>query len=236
MARRLVLISTSTVFGTRYLEHAFPELRDALGNVSSVLFIPHALQDRDGYAAKACAAFEEMGYGLDSLHNAFDPRRAIERAEAIFCGGGNTFRLLKALHEMGVLPLIRRRVAEGMVYSGASAGSNLACPTIRTTNDMPIVQPPSLDALDLVSFQINPHYVDPAPGSTHMGETRETRIHEFHEENEAPVVGLREGAILRVEGESVLLKGVAGARIFRRGQEPVEILPMASIEALVETA
>jgi dipeptidase E len=233
MARRLVLISTSTVFGTRYLEHAFAELRDALGGVSSVLFIPHALQDRGGYAAKARAAFEEMGYGLDSLHEAFDPRRAIERAEAIFCGGGNTFRLLSALQEMGVLPLIRRRVAEGLVYSGASAGSNLACPTIRTTNDMPIVQPLSFDALDLVSFQINPHYVDPVPGSMHMGETREARLREFHEENEAPVVGLREGAILRVAGESVLLKGVAGARIFRRGQDPVEVAPVAEIAALV---
>ena len=194
-----------------------------------MLFIPHAIQDRDGYVAKARPAFEEMGYGLDSLHEAFDPRRAVEKAEAIFCGGGNTFRLLKTLGEMGILPLIRRRVAEGMVYSGASAGSNLACPTIRTTNDMPIVQPASFDALSLVSFQINPHYLDPAPDSTHMGETRETRIREFHEENETPVVGLREGAILRVEGESILLKGVAGARLFRRGQEPVEVSPVAEI-------
>ena len=120
-----------------------------------------------------------------------------------------------------------------MVYSGASAGSNLACPTIRTTNDMPIVQPASFDALSLVPFQINPHYLDPAPDSTHMGETRETRIREFHEENETPVVGLREGAILRVEGESVLLKGVAGARIFRRGQEPVELSPVAEIGPLL---
>jgi dipeptidase E len=233
MARRLVLISTSAVFGTRYLEHAYPELRDALGGAGRVLFFPHALQDRDGYAAKARAAFEEMGYALDSLHEAFDPRRAIENAEAIFCGGGNTFRLLKALQELEVLPLVRRRVAEGMVYSGASAGSNLACPTIRTTNDMPIVEPVSLDALDLVAFQINPHYLDPAPGSTHMGETRETRIREFHEENATPVVGLREGAILRVEGESILLKGLAGARIFRRGEEPVEVVPVAEIGPLL---
>jgi len=233
MARSLVLISTSTVFGTRYLEHAYTELRDALGGVGRVLFIPHALRDHDGYAAKARPAFEEMGFGLDSLHEAFDPRRAVEKAEAIFCGGGNTFRLLKALGEIGILPLIRRRVAEGMVYSGASAGSNLACPTIRTTNDMPIVEPPSLEALELVSFQINPHYLDPEPGSTHMGETRETRIREFLEENETPVVGLREGAILRVEGASVLLKGVAGARVFRRGQEPVEVSPVAEIGPLL---
>jgi len=233
MSRRLVLISTSTVFGTRYLEHAYTELRDALGGVVRVLFIPHALQDRDGYVAKARPAFEEMGYGLDSLHEAADPRRAVETAEAVFCGGGNTFRLLKALHEMEVLPVIRRQVAEGMVYSGASAGSNLACPTIRTTNDMPIVEPPSFDALGLVAFQINPHYLDPAPDSTHMGETRETRIREFHEENATPVVGLREGAILRVEGESVLLKGLAGARIFRRGEEPIEVLPVAEIGPLL---
>ena len=233
MSRRLVLISTSTVFGTRYLEHAYTELRDALGGVVRVLFIPHALQDRHGYVAKARPAFEEMGYGLDSLHEAADPRRAIETAEAVFCGGGNTFRLLKTLGDMGLLPLIRRRVAEGMVYSGASAGSNLACPTIRTTNDMPIVEPPSFDALGLVAFQINPHYLDPAPDSTHMGETRETRIREFHEENATPVVGLREGAILRVEGESVLLKGLAGARIFRRGEEPIEVLPVAEIGPLL---
>jgi dipeptidase E len=233
MARRLVLISTSTVFGTRYLEHAFPELRDALGAVTRVLFVPHALQDRAGYAAKARGAFEEMGYGLDSLHEAADPRRAIEAAEAVFCGGGNTFRLLKALCEMDALAVIRRRVAEGMVYSGASAGSNLAGPTIRTTNDMPILQPPTFDALGLVPFQINPHYVDPAPGSTHMGETRETRLREYLEENETPVVGLREGAIVRVEGDSMLLKGVAGARVFRRGEQPVELLPIADLAPLV---
>jgi dipeptidase E len=234
MAPRLVLVSTSTVFGTRYLEHAYPELRAGIGRAGRVLFIPYALKDADAYAARARAAFEEMGYGLVSLHEASDRRRAIEEAEAVFCGGGNTFRLLKTLQELGLLPLIRRRVLDGTVYAGASAGSNLACPTIRTTNDMPIVEPASLDALGLVRFQINPHYVDPAPGSTHMGETRETRIREFHEENETPVVGLREGAILRVEGPSVLLKGVAGARIFRRGQEPVEVAPGADLAALVE--
>jgi dipeptidase E len=116
-----------------------------------------------------------------------------------------------------------------MPYTGASAGSNLACPTVRTTNDMPIVEPPSLAALGLVPFQVNPHYLDPAPDSTHMGETRETRIREFLEENDVPVVGLREGAMLRVEGDSVLLKGVAGARIFRRGREPVEATPVSEI-------
>jgi dipeptidase E len=175
-----------------------------------------------------------MGFSLDSLHEAGDPLQAVRDAEAIFCGGGNSFRLLDALYRMELLPAIRSRVADGMPYTGASAGSNLACPTIRTTNDMPIVEPPSLAALGLVSFQINPHYLDPAPGSTHMGETRETRIREYHEENALPVVGLREGAMLRVEGASIELHGRAGARLFRRGEEPVELSPIASIQGLVE--
>jgi dipeptidase E len=231
--KRLLLISTSAVFGTRYLEHAFQELRGVLEGVQRVLFIPYALKDRDGYALKARAAFEEIGLALDSLHAAEDRRRAVEQAEAIFCGGGNTFRLLDTLYRDGLMEPIRRRALAGMPYTGASAGSNLAGPTIRTTNDMPIVQPPSFDALGLVPFQINPHYLDPVPGSTHMGETRETRIREFHEENTTPVVGLREGAMLRVDGDVVELRGRAGARIFRRGAEPVDVAPVARIDPLV---
>jgi dipeptidase E len=233
VALRLLLISTSTVFGTRYLEHAYGELREVLAGVGRVLFVPYALRDRDGYAAKAREAFAEMGFGLDSIHEAADPARALEAAEAVFCGGGNTFRLLKTLSDLGLLDALRRRASGGMPYTGASAGANLACPTIGTTNDMPIVQPPSFAALGLVPFQINPHYLDPPAGSTHMGETRETRIREFHEENETPVVGLREGAIVRVEGDSLLLKGVAGARVFRRGREPVEAVPVADLGALL---
>jgi dipeptidase E len=234
MARRLLLISTSTVFGTRYLEHAFAELREVLAGVKRVLFIPHALKDHAGYAAKARTAFEEIGLELDALHEAGDARRAVLEAEAVFCGGGNTFRLLDEIYRLDVAHLLRERVDQGMPYTGASAGSNLACPTIMTTNDMPIVEPPTLDALRLVAFQINPHYVDPVPGSTHMGESRETRIREYHEENDYPVVGLREGSMLRVEGASVELRGRAGARVFRRGQEPVEVSPVAPIESLVE--
>ena len=233
MSRSLLLISTSVVHGTPYLAHAFGELRDFLDGVRRVLFVPFALRDHDAYAARARAAFESIGYGLDSLHESPSPRLAVERAEAVFAGGGNTFRLLAALYRLDLLAALRGRASEGMRYAGASAGSNLACPTIKTTNDMPIVEPPSLDALGLVPFQINPHYLDPDPGSTHMGETRETRIREFHEENEAPVVGLREGAMLRVGGGEVLLKGIAGARVFRRGEEPVEVSPVASLGALL---
>jgi dipeptidase E len=175
-----------------------------------------------------------LGLELDSLHAAEDPRRAVEHAEAIFCGGGNTFRLLNTLYREGLVEPIRRRALDGMPYTGASAGSNVACLTIRTTNDMPIVQPPTFNALALVPFQINPHYLDPDPGTTHMGETRETRIREFHEEHATPVIGLREGAMLRVDGDTVELRGRAGARIFRRGREPVEVEPGTRLDPLLD--
>ena len=235
MPRSLLLISTSTVYGTGYLEHALGELRDFLGGTRRVLFIPYALREHDAYAARARAAFSSIGCGLDALHEAPAPHETLERAEAVFVGGGNTFRLLAALYRLDLMGPLRRRASEGMRYAGASAGSNLACPTIKTTNDMPIVEPPSFDALGLVPFQINPHYLDPDPGSSHMGETRETRIREYHEENENPVVGLREGAMLRVEGGEVLLKGIAGARVFRRGCDPVEVTPVASLGSLLGT-
>jgi dipeptidase E len=149
-------------------------------------------------------------------------RRAVREAEAVFTGGGNTFRLLKTLQAAKLLPLLRERALAGIPYLGSSAGTNIAAPTIRTTNDMPIVQPASFEALGLVPFQINPHYLDPDPQSTHMGETREQRLREFHEENETPVVGLREGAWMRIEGDRATLGGVQGARIFRRGEAPEE--------------
>lgn len=233
-APRLLLISSSTVHGSGYLEHCAGEIRDFLGEaLSRVLFVPFALADRDGYAAKARERFADLGYGLDSLHDAPDPVAAVDAADAVFIGGGNSFRLLAALHERGVVAPLRRRVAAGMPYLGTSAGSNVACPTIRTTNDMPIVEPPTFDALGLVGFQINPHYLDPDPASTHKGETREQRLREYHEENELPVVGLREGAMLRVEGEAVELRGTSGARIFRRGREPEERLLPARLEDLL---
>jgi len=223
--QRLLLLSTSTVHGGGYLDYAEAEIRDFLGPVGRVLFAPFASHDRDQYASRVRERFGRMGYGLDSLHEAPDAREAVRRATAIFIGGGNTFRLLKALHELGVLPTIRGRVAGGMPYMGSSAGSNVAAPTIRTTNDMPIVEPPSFEALHLVPFQINPHYLDPDPASTQMGETREERILQFLEENETTVIGLREGAMLRVENGTCVLKGTAGARLFRRQLHPIELEP-----------
>lgn len=219
---RLLLISTSTLHGTGYLDHAEAEIRDFLGDVRRVLFVPYALADRDAYAAKARERFQLMGYALDSIHTT-DPLQAVAQAEAIFVGGGNTFRLLKGLHEHGLISAIRKRLLKGIPYIGASAGTNVACPTIRTTNDMPIVEPPSLNALALFPWQINPHYQDPDPSSTHMGETREERLLQYLEDNETPVLGLREGSFIRVERGEATLKGSKPARLFRRATHPEEI-------------
>lgn len=230
---RVLLISNSTLFGSGYLDHAESEIRDFLGDIKRVLFVPFALYDRDTYAATARERFQRMGYEMTSVHNADDPPAAVMDTEAIFVGGGNTFRLLKALYDLNLLDPIRQRVDTGMPYIGSSAGSNIAGPTIKTTNDMPIVQPPSFDALGLVSFQINPHYLDPDPNSTHMGETREKRITEFLEENDTPVAALREGAMARCEDDTIVLKGSTGARIFRKGHAPVETLPGDQLDDLL---
>jgi len=230
---RVLLISSSNVHGTGYLDHAEPEIRDFLGPVRRVLFFPWALKDRDGYTARVRERLGRMGFEVDSVHEAPDPARAVEAAEAVFAGGGNTFRLLKTMYEQDVLVPLRRRVREGMPYVGSSAGSNVAGVTIRSTNDMPVVEPPSLSALGIVPFCINPHYLDPDPASTHMGETREERIAQFHEENEEAVVGLREGAILRVEGETVSLRGIARMRLFRRAHPPEEFDPGSRLDFLL---
>ncbi|MBA2526934.1 MAG: dipeptidase PepE [Pyrinomonadaceae bacterium] len=231
--KRLLLISNSTLYGSGYLDHAEEEIRHFLGKIGRVLFVPFALFDRDGYTAKTRTRFNAMGYKLDSIHEAPDKPQAVRDAAAIFIGGGNTFRLLKALYDFQILMLIREKVEGGIPYVGSSAGSNVAGPTIKTTNDLPIVEPPSFEALNLVSFQINPHYLDPDPDSKHMGETREERILQFFEENDKPVVGLREGAMIRVEGNANILKGSTGGRIFRQGQQPIEVKPGTTLDELI---
>ena len=231
--KRILLISNSTLFGSGYLDHAAAEIQDFLKDLKRVLFVPYALHDCDDYAATAAERFQRMGYELTSIHVLSDPVKAINETDAIFIGGGNTFRLLKALCDFDLLAPIRRRVEEGMPYIGSSAGSNVAAPTIKTTNDMPIVEPPSFAALGLVHFQINPHFLDPDPNSRHMGETRETRLLQFLEENETPVAGLREGAMIRIENGEMTLKGSTGARIFRKGLEPLEVSPGARLNDLL---
>lgn len=233
---RLLLISNSTRHGERYLDHCADAIRSLLGpSIQRLLFVPYAIHDHDAYAATVRSRFAVMGYGVDAVHDAEGgPLAAVEQAQAIFIGGGNTFRLIDALWRHDLIEPIRRRVTAGMPYIGTSAGANVACPSIRTTNDMPIVQPPSFSALGLVPFQINPHYQDPIPGSTHMGETREQRITEFHEENQPAVVGLREGAWLHIEGETMTLEGQADARVFRRGQPAVECASGSRLDFLLD--
>jgi dipeptidase E len=228
--KSLLLLSSSRVHGSGYLDYAADDLRSHLAAVSRVLFVPFAMHDLAAYAGRVRDRFRGLGLEVDSVHDAADPRRAVERSEAIFVGGGNTFRLLAALQRTRLLGPIRERVLAGAPYVGSSAGTNLACPTIMTTNDMPIVEVDGLSALGLVPFQINPHYFDADPASTHQGETREQRIAEFLEENDAVVVGLREGAVLAVRGERVELRGTAGARVFRRGEGPRELLNLDLIK------
>jgi dipeptidase E len=217
-------------------------MRAFFGPARRLVFVPYALADHDGYLKTMVERGLHAGYELDGLHRHADPRQAVRDAEGIYVGGGNTFRLLDALYRLGLLDVIRERVRGGLPYLGVSAGCNVACPTVRTTNDMPIVQPPSLGALGLVPFQVNPHYFF---GPTflkvgvgyepHFGETRDERLREFHEENEVPVVGLWEGGLLRVEGGRVELIGAA-ARVFRRGREPVDVRPGAELSGLLAGA
>lgn len=234
--RQLLLISNSTQHGSGYLDHAENEIRDCLGSAKKIAFVPFALYDRNRYATQARERFAAMGCTLVSLHDVSNPQREVAETDALFVGGGNTFRLLKGLYEFNLLEAIRRKVDAGAPYVGSSAGSIVAGPSLKTTKDMPIVQPPSFDALGLVQFQISPHYLDPDPSSTHMGETQEERIGQFLEENGAVVVGLREGAMLRIQGDSVVLKGSMGARVFRRGTEPMEVATGADLSALLGEA
>ena len=231
---RLLLISNSTNYGGGFLDHCADEIKGFLGNAKSIVFVPYALNDLDGYAAKTRERYAKMGIEVKSVHAFSDPVEGIKNASAIHIGGGNTFRLLKRLYDENLIPVIREKVKKGMPYIGASAGPNVATVSIKTTNDMPIVYPPSFDALNLVPFNINPHYIDADPNSTHQGETREQRINEFHEMNDKTVVGLREGAWLRIEGESVMLGGINGARIFRKNETPSEYKPGAKMDFLLK--
>ncbi|XP_033744822.1 alpha-aspartyl dipeptidase-like [Pecten maximus] len=225
MGRRLLLISNSTLHGGGYLEHCTDQIKTFLREVKRVLFVPYALHDRDEYANIARKAFKAMGYELDSIHTQPIPIEAVKKAEAVFIGGGNTFRLLTTLYKEGLVDEIKHRVEQdGVPYIGSSAGSNVATFSINTTNDMPIVYPPSFLAINLVPFNINAHYTEPAPGSTHMGETREARIKQYHEYPDAPpVLGMREGCMLLVEGDKATLMGQNGAKLFVRGVDPKEI-------------
>ena len=231
---RLLLLSNSTNFGEKYLDHAMADVLGFLGHVRRLAFVPFALADHEAYTAKARDRFAREGIEVTGLAAGPGGIEGLDTAEAVFVGGGNTFRLLRVLQATGHLEAIRARVWAGMPYLGASAGTNIAAPTIRTTNDMPIVEPEGFRALGLVPFQINPHYIDADAASRHMGETREERLREYLEENETPVIGLREGAWLRREGAALRLEGRNGARLFRRGVEAENLAPGAALDHLLD--
>ena len=234
-----ILLSSGGYRTPERVAHLAEQMRSFFGPVRRLLFVPYALQDHEAYVQKMIERGLHAGYELDGLHRHADPRRGGRDAEALFVGGGNTFRLLDTMYRLDLLDLIRERVRDGLPYLGVSAGSNLACPTIKTTNDMPIVQPPSFAALGLVPFQINPHYFD---GATfvrrgdeyveHFGETRDERLREFHEMNDTPVVGLWEGSLLRIDDSSVTLIG-SPARVFRKGRDPVDVAPGQRLDDLL---
>lgn len=232
---RLLLLSNSATHDRPYLGHALQAIAAHLSGRERLLFVPYALADHDGYTATVAEAMRPIGVRVEGLHCHPDPASAVSSAEAVFVGGGNTFRLLRSLRRGGLLGPLRDRVRAGLPYLGSSAGTNLACPTIRTTNDMPILDPEGFDALGLVPFQINPHYIDPDPGSTHQGETRAQRLTEFCEENDVPALAVREGAWLHVDGELAALRGVSGGVLFRHSHQPVDIAAGTDVSWLLPT-
>ncbi|HVF57063.1 MAG TPA: dipeptidase PepE [Pyrinomonadaceae bacterium] len=233
--KRLLLVSNGAEIMLQPTETTSQAIRDFLGReVKNIFFVPFAnvVRSFDDYASAVRARFGALGYDVQSAHEAADPLAALGNADAIVVGGGNTFHLLRGLYEAGLMEAIRERVESGVPYLGWSAGSNVACPSIKTTNDMPVVEPPSLDALRLVPFQINPHYTDAHPPG-HHGETRDERIAEFVHVNPGTyVVGLREGSMLRIEGTRINLLGDKTARIFVNGKLPAEVGPGESLQFL----
>jgi dipeptidase E len=223
---RLLLISNSTNAGEQYLEYPKNNIKEFLGTVPvKALFIPYAAVtfSYDLYEEKVTTRFLEIGHDIISIHHFNNPAKAVEQAEAIVVGGGNTWKLLKSIRDNNLIDAVRNKVLSGTPYIGWSAGSNVACPTIKTTNDMAVVEPDSFEAFNLVPFQINPHYLDAVPDG-HAGETREQRIEEFIEVNQdLYVVGLRESTMLSIENNIIKLIGPRKARIFRRGSIPIEM-------------
>lgn len=223
---RLLLISNSTNPGEDYLDYPKNNIKDFLGEKSkNAIFIPYAAVtfSFEEYEKKVNDRFAEIGHQVTSIHRFLNPIETIENSDAIIVGGGNTWQLVKMLQEKGLMKVIRKKVKQGTPYIGWSAGSNIACPSLKTTNDMPIVEPIKFKTLKLVPFQINPHYLDDNPAN-HGGETREVRINEFIEVNrETPVVGLREGTMLLLENDDLTLIGKRKARVFKYGQEPLEL-------------
>ena len=222
----MIIASTSTLHGSGYLNYLLEELSFFFKDTDTILFIPYARPggiSHEEYTQKAQEAFSQIGKQVKGIHEFGNPKEALKNAKGIFVGGGNTFVLLTQLYRNDVIKTLQDVIKDGTPYLGTSAGSNICGLTINTTNDMPIVYPPSFKALAMVPFNINPHYLDPDATSKHMGETRETRIQEFHAFNSQPVIGLREGSWLEVNGDSIILEGELDARIFEYNKAPYEV-------------
>jgi dipeptidase E len=233
--RNILIASTSTIHGGEYLDYILDDLKVFFKNVNTILFIPYARPggiSHDNYTKKASEAFTKIDKKIKGIHEFDKPVEALKNAEAIFVGGGNTFVLISQLYKNNLMDTLQTTIKKGTPYLGTSAGSNICGLTIKTTNDMPIVYPPSFNALAVVPFNINPHYLDPNTNSKHMGETRETRIKEFHNFNTHPVIGLREGSWLHVKGDSIILKGKLSARIFEYNKTPYEVSPDTELNLL----
>ena len=226
MSKNLIIASTSTLHGGDYLEYLLSELKVHFESCKTILFIPFARPggiSHDEYTAKVASAFAKINKNVKGIHEFDDVAIAIKDAEGIFIGGGNTFLLVTQLYKNNIMNVLAEAVKKGIPYLGTSAGSNICGLTMQTTNDMPIIYPPSFKTLGLIPFNLNPHYLDADLHSKHMGETRETRINEFHSFNTIPVLGLREGSWLDVKGDKIILKGNLTARLFRQNQNPVEM-------------
>lgn len=233
--KQLLIASTSTIHDSGYLEYLIDELKVFFKNCNTILFIPYARPggiSHDDYTEKAREAFSKINIHVKGIHEFESAVEAIKQAEGIFTGGGNTFVLLNQLYKNNCIDALQNTIHTGTPYLGTSAGSNICGLTINTTNDMPIVYPPSFKALAFVPFNINPHYLDPIPNNKHMGETRETRIKEFHVYNTFPVVGLREGSWLKVKDNTITLKGTLDARIFEYEKEPYEVKTGTTLQHL----
>lgn len=233
--KSIIIASTSTLHGGSYLEYLLPTLQLHFKNCKTVLFIPYARPggiSHEDYTKKAAEAFASINIQLQGIHEFESPEKAIENAEGFFTGGGNTFLLVTQLYKNNIMQLLAEKVKNGIPYLGTSAGSNICGLSMQTTNDMPIVYPPSFQTLGLISFNLNPHYLDPDANSQHMGETRETRIKEFHAFNSIPVLGLREGSWLEVKGGKITLKGNLKARLFKQNETPVELETESDLSSL----
>ncbi|MGI9526340.1 MAG: dipeptidase PepE [Weeksellaceae bacterium] len=224
--RNFILASTSTVYGSVFLSYLKDELIALYQDIDEILFIPFARPSglsHDAYLDKAKEFFDTIDKKVVGLHTFEDKQLAIRKAQGIFTGGGNTFLLVKMMYQYDLFPILKEVINQGTPYLGTSAGSNIGGLNMKTTNDMPIVYPPSFDTMGLVPFNINPHYLDPDPDSTHNGETRETRLLEFLTQNDEMVIGLREGNWIRAIGDSLTIEGPKQSRIFIKDKEPFEV-------------